>query len=469
MPRTETVFACVACQFRTPKWLGRCPECGEWGTIGEAESEAPAGRDDRKRGASDGATARKLTEIDAAESPRLLSGLADFDRVLGGGIVAGGAVLLGGEPGIGKSTLLLQVANALAEREGRPVLYVSGEESAQQVRLRAERLGKPSENLYLLVETSIERILSEGEKLRPAAVIVDSIQTTATDAAPSGPGSLSQVRESAARLTGWAKRSGTPLFLIGHVTKDGSIAGPKTLEHVVDTVLYFEGERFHRHRIVRAHKNRFGPVHEVGIFEMRDVGLVEVQNPSALLLSQRSAGAAGSAVLAALEGTRPLLVEVQALVTATHPGAARRVGIGVDPQRLSLLLAVLERRAGLPTAASDVYASVAGGLSIEEPAADLAIAAAILSSHRNVAIPEGTVVFGEVGLLGEIRAVGGAEERVREGISLGFARVIVPAANVPELARLDTAVIEPVSRLEELAERLSPASERPAAGGSRSR
>lgn len=441
------VFACSECGHQSPKWLGRCPDCGGWNTLAREEgAHLPASA---AAGPGDGAAPRPLPSIDADEAPRIPSGLADFDRALGGGIVPGGAVLLGGEPGIGKSTLLLQVAEHLARTAGT-VLYVSGEESARQIALRAARLGASSERLFVLVETGVERILAAADSLSPAAVIIDSIQTIATAALPTGPGSLGQVRESAGRLIGWAKRTGTPLFLIGHVTKEGALAGPKTLEHAVDTVLYFEGERFHRHRVVRAHKNRFGPVHEIGLFEMGEEGLREVANPSALLLSQRSAGAPGAAVLAAVEGTRPVLVEVQALVSASRLATPRRLGLGFDSNRIAVLLAVLERRVGAALLDHDVYVNVAGGLDVDEPAADLAVALALLSSFRNRPVPEGTVVFGEVGLLGEARAVGDAELRLREAASLGFRQVCFPAGNAAELARHDGIDRRPIRRVEEL-------------------
>jgi len=451
MPKTETpVFTCAECGYESKKWLGRCPDCDGWNTFASGMSLPPPA----PSGPSDGESPRPLPEISADDRPRFSSGLTDFDRVLGGGIVPGGAVLLGGEPGIGKSTLLLQVAEGLARSVG-PVLYVSGEESARQIRLRGDRLGAGSERLFVLVETSVERILAAADRIRPVALIIDSIQTVSTAILPTGPGSLGQVRESANRLIGWSKRTSVPLFLIGHVTKEGSIAGPKTLEHAVDTVLYFEGERFHQHRVVRAHKNRFGPVHEIGLFEMAEKGLVEVANPSAILLAQRSIGSPGAAVLATVEGTRPLLVEVQALVSSSRLATPRRLGLGLDSNRISVLLAVLEKKSGLSLLDHDVYVNVAGGLDVDEPAADLAVVASLVSSFRNRAIGEGTIVFGEVGLLGEVRAVGDAEMRIREGVSLGFSRAIFPAGNAAELERFDGIDRQPVKRIEELLDAIS--------------
>jgi DNA repair protein RadA/Sms len=446
----STVYACTECGYQSPKWLGRCPDCGGWNTlvVGTAAPPPPS-----PIGPGEGEEPIPLPEIEADDQPRLPSGLADFDRALGGGIVPGSAVLLGGEPGIGKSTLLLQVAEKIATAGGA-VLYVSGEESARQLRLRADRIGAKSPNLLVLVETSVERILAAAVKVAPAAIVVDSIQTMACQALPTGPGSLGQVRESANRLISFAKRSRTPLFLVGHVTKDGAIAGPKTLEHAVDTVLYFEGERFHRHRIVRAHKNRFGPVHEIGIFEMGEEGLSEVPNPSALLLSQRSAGAPGSTVFASIEGTRPLLVELQALVSTSRLASPRRLALGLDSNRVAVLLAVLERRAGVSLVDHDVYVNVAGGIEIEEPGADLAVAWAILSSHRNRPPLDGYAVFGEVGLLGEVRAVGDAERRLQEAAALGFKGVVFPAGNAAELARYEGIERLPVRKVEELADLL---------------
>jgi DNA repair protein RadA/Sms len=392
-----------------------------------------------------------IDQIEADLTPRISTRLPNLDRVLGGGVVSGSVVLVGGEPGIGKSTLLLQAANKLAE-DG-PVLYISGEESPRQIALRARRLGTTNSNIRLFSETSVERIVAETEKMRPAAVIVDSIQTVHTSINASTPGSVGQVRDSAGVLMAAAKRLSIPFFLIGHITKEGTIAGPKSLEHIVDTVLYFEGEKFQNYRVVRAYKNRFGPVNEVAIYEMHDDGLEEVSNPSAALLSQRSS-APGSAVLAALEGTRPLLIEVQALVSTTHYPSPRRMAMGIDSNRVSLLLAVLERRGIASLVAHDVYVNVAGGLQIDEPALDLGIIAALLSSQRNVPLPHDLALFGEVGLLGEIRSVSQPDLRAREAATLGFRRVIVPHSNAAEV-RADVEVI-PVRRMEDFVTALLP-------------
>jgi DNA repair protein RadA/Sms len=376
------------------------------------------------------ATAAKLyAEVETANAVRLSTGIGEFDRVLGGGVVPGSLVLLGGEPGIGKSTLLLQAAAHFA-REVGPVLYASAEESEHQIKSRGDRLGVGAAPLYLLSETCIERILEEIARIKPALVVIDSVQTVFSMKFQSAPGSIGQVREAATQFLFAAKGQNIPTILVGHITKDGSLAGPKVLEHVVDTVLYFEGERHHSQRVVRAVKNRFGAVSELGVFEMTGAGLKAVANPSKLFLSERAAGTPGSAVLCCVEGSRPILVEVQALVSTSSYGNARRMAIGVDQNRLSLLLAVLEKRAGLNLAGDDVYVNIAGGMSIDEPAADLSVVAAVASSVRNRALASSTAVFGEVGLSGEIRGVPQAALRVREAVQMGFTRLIVPDANV---------------------------------------
>lgn len=440
--KPHVVYACSACGAQSPKWLGRCPECAAWNTLAEetAATAAPV------RGASAGAGAPepvRLSDVDAASVPRLLTGLPDLDRVLGGGLVPGSVVLLGGEPGIGKSTLLLQAAARLAKRGGE-VLYVSAEESARQVKLRADRLGASTAGVFLLPETGLERILSAAGARRFVAVVVDSIQTIASEGSAGTSGSVAQVRECAARLAVFAKTHEVPVMLIGHVTKDGTLAGPKTLEHLVDAVLSFEGERFHAHRVVRALKNRFGPAHELGVFEMTGEGLVEVASPSALYLGERAGTRPGSAVLAAVEGTRPVLLEVQALTVEARFGAPRRTAIGFDPTRLALLLAVLERHAGLPFSAHDVFLNVAGGGSSEEPAADLAVVAAAAGSRRDKALAPGTVVFGEVGLLGEVRPVTDAPLRLKEALAMGFRSAVVPAGNAAEAAAFPDLAVTPV-------------------------
>ncbi len=444
MAKKAVIYSCTECGAQASKWLGRCPECNAWNSYAQEDAPAPLAH---PTALSAGTAPTPIGEIDADVAPRISTSMPSLDRVLGGGLVIGAVTLVGGEPGVGKSTLLLQVAERLA-RHG-PVLYVSGEESPRQIALRARRLGTVSDAIHLFTETSIERILAEMEKLRPVAVIVDSIQTVHTAANDSMPGSVGQVRDSAGALMSAAKRLSVPVFLIGHITKEGTIAGPKTLEHIVDTVLYFEGEKFQNYRVVRAYKNRFGPVNEVAIFEMHDGGLEEVANPSAALISQRSQSP-GSAILAAVEGTRPLLIEVQALVSPTHFPSPRRMAMGIDANRVSLLLAVLERKGAGTFVQHDVYVNVAGGLEIDEPALDLGVVAAILSSQRNLSVPHDLVLFGEVGLLGEIRSVSQPDLRAREAAALGFAKIVVPMANAAEI-RADVEVI-PVRRVEDVAE-----------------
>jgi DNA repair protein RadA/Sms len=431
MTKVRTVFACQACGFESSKWLGRCPDCGEWNSLVEERQEAaPSARGRAGAGLEIGGRPHSYDAVDGADAARLPSGIDEFDRVLGGGVVPGSMVLIGGEPGIGKSTLLLQVAHLMG-RSGGAVLYVSGEESERQIKLRGERLGISGGGLFLMGETSLERILEEVESLRPAALVVDSVQTIYSSRFPSTPGSISQVREVATQLLFLAKGRGITTFLIGHVTKDGAIAGPKSLEHIVDTVLYFEGEKHLHHRIVRAVKNRFGAVSEMGVFEMSGSGLTPVANPSALFLAERREGSPGSAVVATLEGSRPMLVEVQALVSPSSFGTPRRMSLGIDPNRTSLLLAVLEKRVGLELLTDDVFVSVAGGLEVAEPAADLGVAAAVASSFRNRPLPAHTAVFGEVGLAGEVRGVGQSALRIREAAQMGFVRCILPARSVP--------------------------------------
>ena len=430
MKPARTLFACQACGAQASKWLGRCPECGAWNSLVEEPARPAAGDGGAGRfGLAGGAAvARLYDEIEMPDVARLGSGIDEFDRVLGGGIVPGSVVLLGGEPGIGKSTLLLQAAASTARVLG-PVLYASGEESEQQIKMRGERLGVRAAPLYLLAETCLERILDAVDRVQPAVLIVDSIQTVYSGKLQSAPGSIGQVREAAAQLLFTAKGRGLPTFLVGHVTKDGSLAGPKVLEHVVDTVLYFEGERHHAHRIVRAVKNRFGPVSELGVFEMTGAGLRAVPSPSQLFLSERAASVPGSVVLCSIEGSRPILVEVQALVSSGAYGTSRRTASGLDHNRLALLLAVLEKRAGLNLAGEDVFLNIAGGLIVNEPAADLGVVAAVASSLRNRAVRPGTAVFGEVGLAGEVRATPQAQLRVKEASQLGFTRCVMPAGN----------------------------------------
>jgi DNA repair protein RadA/Sms len=431
MKSQKVVFVCQECGAQAPKWMGRCAECGAWNSLVEERAADPAVQSGGHRYAQLGTTssAKLYGDVEAADAERLSSGIGEFDRVLGGGIVPGSLVLLGGEPGIGKSTLLLQAAAHFARDVG-PVLYASGEESEHQIKSRGDRLGVGQAPLYLLSETCIERILEEIARLKPALVIVDSVQTVWSARFQSAPGSVGQVREAATQFLFAAKGQNVPTILVGHVTKDGSLAGPKVLEHVVDTVLSFEGERHHSHRVVRAVKNRFGAVSELGVFEMTGAGLKPVPNPSKLFLSERATGIPGSAVLCCVEGSRPLLVEVQALVSTSTYGNARRMAVGIDSSRLSLLLAVLEKRAGLSLVGDDVYVNIAGGMSIEEPAADLSVVAAVASSVRNRGVPPSTAMFGEVGLSGEVRGIPQAPLRIREAVQLGFTRIVMPAANV---------------------------------------
>jgi DNA repair protein RadA/Sms len=431
MKTPKAVFVCQECGAQAPKWMGRCNECGAWNSLVEERvTDSPAGAAGGRYAQFSAASAARLyAEVETAQGVRLSTGIDELDRVLGGGVVPGSLVLLGGEPGIGKSTLLLQAAAHFARQIG-PVLYASGEESEHQIKSRGERLGVGAAPLYLLSETCIERVLEEVARLKPALVIVDSVQTVWSNRFQSAPGSIGQVREAATQFLFAAKGQNVPTVLVGHVTKDGSLAGPKVLEHVVDTVLYFEGERHHAHRVVRAVKNRFGAVSELGVFEMTGTGLRPVPNPSKLFLSERASGTPGSAVLCCIEGSRPILVEVQALVSTSTYANARRMAIGIDQNRLSLLLAVLEKRAGLSLAGDDVYVNIAGGMTIEEPAADLSVVAAVASSVRNRGLSPSTALFGEVGLSGEIRGIPQAALRVREAVQMGFTRIVMPAANI---------------------------------------
>ncbi len=430
----RVVYVCQSCGAQQPRWLGKCPECGEWNSLVE-EKQASAKPEASPRGGlfrMREVTPLAYQDIESQDDARQSSGINEFDRVLGGGIVPGSLVLIGGDPGIGKSTLLLEVSDKLSRAYGK-VLYISGEESERQIKLRGERLGINPQGLYLLPETNLERIFAEIDAMDPQAVVVDSVQTVFSAKLESAPGSVSQVREVAGQFLMLAKNRTVPVFLIGHVTKEGMIAGPKALEHIVDTVLYFEGERHHNHRIIRAVKNRFGAANEVGVFEMTGRGLVPVTNPSGLFLSERPVGVSGSVVTACIEGTRPVLVEIQALVTANKYGTARRMTQGVDSNRVALLMAMMEKRIGMHVLADDVFVNVAGGMAIDEPAADLGIVAAIASSFRNVAIEERSAVFGEVGLAGEVRATSQASVRVREAYAMGFRRCVIPQGNLSGL------------------------------------
>jgi DNA repair protein RadA/Sms len=428
MVKAKTHFVCQACGYQAPKWLGRCPGCQEWNTFVEERviDEKKPERD--LPGFETEAVPTPLTEITGEERGRFQSGIGEFDRVLGGGIVFGSIILIGGDPGIGKSTLLLQVMNRLAS-QGKKVLYISGEESLQQTKMRADRLGIASEHLLVVSETSLENILQDIQTIRPSTAVVDSIQTIYSSELPSTPGSIGQVREASSRLLYLAKHLSIPVFLIGHVTKEGSIAGPKVLEHMVDTVLYIEGESTHAFRILRAVKNRFGSTNEIGVFEMKDSGLLEVTSPSEFFLSERSQPASGSVVMPSLEGSRPILIELQALVVPTNFGMPRRTAEGIDANRVSLLVAVMEKRLGMHLGQQDIFLNIAGGMKVEEPAADLGVMAAIASNFRDKIIDPEMVVFGEVGLGGEVRGVSQSEVRVNEAARLGFKRCLLPGQN----------------------------------------
>lgn len=423
MKKTKNIFFCQNCGHQSAKWLGRCPSCGEWNQFVEEEIGTASPGDFPETCFNE--DPMPIDTIEADERDRILTGIAEIDRVLGGGIVGGSAVLIGGDPGIGKSTLLLQAMQKLADK-GLVALYVSGEESATQIKLRGRRVGASSNNLIVLVEVSLENILKHIRKINPGIVVIDSIQTVYSSALTSAPGSVSQIREAAGKLILMSKKTGIPIFLIGHVTKEGAIAGPKILEHMVDTVLYFEGDSGHAFRIVRNVKNRYGPTNEIGVFEMRESGLVEVSNPSALFLMERPKEAVGSVVVPSLEGTRPVLVEIQALVSENTFGIPRRTTIGVDRNRVSLLAAVVEKVCGLHLGNHDIFINVAGGVKLDEPAVDLGIISSIMSSFLDRPIDFGTAVCGEVGLTGEVRGVGRMDERIKEASRMGFNRCILP-------------------------------------------
>jgi len=428
--KKSTHFVCQLCGYQSSKWLGKCPGCDAWDSLLEEkrrDGATPAANVWLQRDA-EGAALQPLDRIQMSDNARILSGVGEFDRVLGGGVVSGSVVLIGGDPGIGKSTLLLQALNMMASPEQK-VLYVSGEESARQIKIRAERLNTLSPHVYIMAENCLETILPEAVALAPKVLVIDSIQTVYSSELQSAPGSVAQVRETSARLIVLSKNREITTFLIGHVTKDGAIAGPRVLEHMVDTVLYFEGDRGHPYRILRAVKNRFGSSNEIGVFEMKDHGLAEVLNPSELFLSQRPVDVSGSVVVPCMEGTRPLLVEIQALVSATNLAMPRRTAIGIDSQRLSLLAAVLERYLSIALYNKDIFLNVTGGVKIEEPAVDLGIAAAIASSALNRSIDTGTIFLGEVGLTGEVRGITQLELRLKEAAKLGFRHGVVPEVN----------------------------------------
>lgn len=430
MAKARTVYTCTECGGSAPKWQGQCPHCAAWNTLVETVAAPAATRFENVAGARSAITS--LASVTAQENERIPTGLPEFDRVLGGGLVAGGVALLGGDPGIGKSTLLLQACAALGA--ARRTLYVTGEESVEQVALRAQRLGLVNAPIELLAEVQLELIVAAITATQPEVVVVDSIQTVYTEHLQSAPGSVAQVRECAAQLTRLAKQRGVVIVFVGHVTKDGTIAGPRVLEHIVDTVLYFEGDPHSSFRLVRAIKNRFGAANELGVFAMTERGLKGVANPSALFLSQHDSPVPGSVVVATLEGSRPLLVEVQALVDPVQGGTPRRLAVGLDSQRLALLLAVLHRHGGVETGGYDVFVNAVGGVRILEPAADLAVLLSVESSLKNRALPAKSIVFGEVGLAGEIRPVQRGQERIREAVKLGFTTILVPAANKPRQA-----------------------------------
>jgi DNA repair protein RadA/Sms len=434
MAKDKTLYACNECGGTTPRWLGKCPHCNAWNSLVETVAEAPAASKNRlsatAKGLAPTAELTVLSEIEAADVARTPTGLGELDRVLGGGVVEGGVVLMGGDPGIGKSTLLLQALDAL-QRAGLDTLYVTGEESGAQVALRSRRLGLEQSRVKVMAEIQLEKILATLEAKQPAIAVIDSIQTLYSDQLSSAPGSVAQVRECAAHLTRAAKASGVAIVLVGHVTKEGALAGPRVLEHMVDTVLYFEGDTHSSYRLIRAIKNRFGAVNEIGVFAMTEKGLKGVSNPSAIFLSQHSAPVPGSCVLVTLEGTRPMLVEIQALVDSGGP-SPRRLSVGLDRDRLAMLLAVLHRHAGVACMDQDVFVNAVGGVRIAEPAADLAVMLAITSSLRSKALPKGFIAFGEVGLAGEVRPAPRGQERLKEAAKLGFSVAVVPKANLPK-------------------------------------
>jgi len=452
MAKAKVVYSCTECGGQSPKWQGQCPHCMEWNTLIEsvAELDAP-GTKNRFNALAASGRIQVLSEVEAAEVPRTPTGIEEFDRVLGGGLVSGGVVLIGGDPGIGKSTLLLQVLAHLSKRQN--TLYVSGEESAQQIALRAKRLSLDAHELRLLPEIQLEKIQVAINRDKPDVVVIDSIQTVYSEQLTSAPGSVAQVRECAAQLTRIAKSSNITMILVGHVTKEGALAGPRVLEHIVDTVLYFEGDTHSSFRLIRAFKNRFGAVNELGVFAMTEKGLREVSNPSALFLSQHGQQVAGSCVMVTQEGTRPLLVEIQALLDDAHSPNVRRLSLGLEQNRLAMLLAVLHRHAGIACFDQDVFINAVGGVKITEPGADLAVILAMVSSLRNKPLPEKLVVFGEVGLAGEVRPVQRGQERLREAAKLGFTQAIIPKANSPrqKIAGMEIIAVE---RVEEAVNRM---------------
>ena len=450
----KTIFSCQTCGCQAPKWMGKCPDCGTWDSFVEERQVAAGSKPGGSMTMSGLQTGPvPIDSIELETELRLHTEIKEFDRVLGGGLVSGTLVLIGGDPGIGKSTLMLQALFALAD-QGHKVLYVSGEESIRQIRLRSTRLNTVSSNLLVVSEVEVESILSMIENTKPAVIVIDSIQTMFNGDLTSAPGSVSQVRESTVRLMLMAKKSGIPTLLVGHVTKDGAIAGPKLLEHIVDTVLYFEGDSNHIFRILRAVKNRFGSTNEIGVFEMKDKGLDEVANPSAVFLSERPAGAPGSAVTASMEGTRPILVELQSLASATNFGTPRRTILGLDANRVALLAAVMEKKLGMHLMGYDIFMNVAGGVKVIEPAVDMAIVAAVASSFLDKPIADGTVLMGEIGLTGEVRAIGQVDTRISESRKMGFTRCLVPQSNLKRLPDIEGIEITGVKTISEVVENL---------------
>lgn len=445
--KTKTKFVCNNCGYESLKWLGKCPSCSSWSTF-EEQAEAPAGKFETKANPiTVRSVPRKLSEIGEAEGERIVTGSAELDRVLGGGVVRGSMVLVGGDPGIGKSTLLLQICQNLGNEHS--ILYVSGEESAQQIKMRASRLGVKAENLRLLAETNLDNVIYHANEIKPGVMIVDSIQTMYRDEVSSAPGSVAQVREATHFLMRLAKENNIAIFIVGHVTKEGSIAGPRVLEHMVDCVLYFEGERQQSYRILRTVKNRFGSTNEIGVFEMKDTGLKEVPNPSAMMLSGRPEDASGSAIVCTLEGSRPMLAEIQALSAPTSFAIARRMATGVDYNRATMLVAILEKKLGYSMQSQDVYINVVGGLRLTETASDLAVITAVASNFKNFVIDGKTLILGEVGLTGEIRSVSFAQKRIGEAKKLGFERCIVPKDNAEEAMEVKGIEIIPVHTVAE--------------------
>ncbi|SLM31483.1 DNA repair protein RadA homolog [Desulfamplus magnetovallimortis] len=451
--KEKMIFRCQSCGHQTLQWMGKCPGCSDWDTlVAEKIENSPAAgaKFSRPRSAP-----VPMDAITFDEEPRMSTQIAEFDRVLGGGIVAGTLILIGGDPGIGKSTLMLQVLSRIAE-QGKKALYVSGEESIRQLKMRGMRLSSGASTMLVAAETDLDTIISMAESEKPHVMVVDSIQTVYNPEMASTPGSVNQIREASIRLMNMAKQSGIPLFLVGHVTKVGAIAGPRIMEHMVDTVLYFEGDRSHVFRILRAVKNRFGSTNEIGVFEMKEKGLQEVPNPSAVFLEERSVNAPGSVVTASMEGTRPILIEIQGLASSSGFGNPRRTVLGLDPNRVALIAAVMEKRLGINLSGLDIFMNVTGGVKVVEPAVDLGVAVALASSFLDIPVPEGTTVIGEIGLTGEIRAAGHVEARIKEAAKMGFARCIVPANSLKQLPAMKDIIIEGTTSLKHVMETLFP-------------